>query len=74
MAPPIKLKPDESNSTPKEEEEEERGLTKDLKRHGQLAVAWDRHGSPVPPGGPTVGKPFSLHAVSRNIISANSLQ
>jgi hypothetical protein len=29
-------------------EEEERGLIKDLKRHGQLAVAWDRHGSPVP--------------------------
>jgi hypothetical protein len=23
-------------------EEEERGLIKDLKRHGQLAVAWDR--------------------------------
>jgi len=31
-----------------EEEEEERGLIKDVKRHGQLAVAWDRHGSPVP--------------------------
>ena len=31
-----------------EEEEEERGLIKDLKRHCQLAVAWDRHGSPVP--------------------------
>ena len=30
-----------------EEEEEERGLIKDLKRHGQLTVAWDRHGSPV---------------------------
>jgi len=27
---------------------EERGLIKDLTRHGQLAVAWDRHGSPVP--------------------------
>jgi len=30
-----------------EEEEEERDLIKDLKRHGRLAVAWDRHGSPV---------------------------
>ena len=31
-----------------EEEEEERDLIKDLKRHGRLAVAWDRRGSPVP--------------------------
>jgi hypothetical protein len=31
-----------------EEEEEERDLINDLKRHGRLAVAWDRHGSPVP--------------------------
>jgi len=31
-----------------EEEEEERDLIKDLKRHGRLAVAWDPHGSPVP--------------------------
>jgi hypothetical protein len=31
-----------------EEKEEERGLINDLKRHGRLAVAWDRHGSPVP--------------------------
>jgi hypothetical protein len=31
-----------------EDEEEERGLIKDLKRQGQLAVAWERHGSPVP--------------------------
>ena len=30
------------------EEEEERDLIKDRKRHGRLAVAWDRHGSPVP--------------------------
>jgi hypothetical protein len=30
------------------EEEEERGLIKDLTRHGRLAVAWDRHGFPVP--------------------------
>jgi len=30
------------------EKEEERILIKDLKRHGRLAVAWDRHGSPVP--------------------------
>jgi len=29
-------------------DEEERGLIKDLKRRCQLAVAWDRHGSPVP--------------------------
>jgi hypothetical protein len=31
-----------------EEEEEERDLFNDLKRYGRLAVAWDRHGSPVP--------------------------
>ena len=31
-----------------EEEEEERSLIVDLKRHTQLAVAWNRHGSPVP--------------------------
>ena len=31
-----------------EEEEEERGLIIDLKRHARLAVAWSRHGSPVP--------------------------
>jgi len=31
-----------------EEEEEERGLIVDLKRHTQLAVAWNRHGSLVP--------------------------
>ena len=28
--------------------EEERGLINDLKRYGRLAVAWNRHGSPVP--------------------------
>jgi len=32
----------------KEEEEEERDLIKDLKRYCRLAVAWNRHGSPVP--------------------------
>ena len=31
-----------------EEEVEEQALIKDLKRHARLAVAWDRHGSPVP--------------------------
>jgi len=31
-----------------EEEEEERDLINDLKRYGRLAVAWNRHGSPVP--------------------------
>ena len=31
-----------------EEEEEERSLIVDLKRHTQLAVAWNRHGSLVP--------------------------
>jgi len=30
------------------EEEEERDLINDLKRYGRLAVAWNRHGSPVP--------------------------
>ena len=37
-----------SNPALEEEEEEERDLIKDLQRHGRLAVAWDRHGSPVP--------------------------
>ena len=31
-----------------EEEEEERSLIIDLKRHARLAVAWSRHGSLVP--------------------------
>jgi len=31
-----------------QEEEEERSLIVDLKRHTQLAVAWNRHGSLVP--------------------------
>jgi hypothetical protein len=35
-------------SLEEEEEEEERSLIVDLKRHTQLAVAWNRHGSPVP--------------------------
>ena len=30
------------------EEEEERDLINGLKRYGRLAVAWNRHGSPVP--------------------------
>jgi len=30
------------------EEEEERRIIKDLKMHAQLAVAWSRHGFPVP--------------------------
>jgi len=30
------------------EEVEERGLVVDLKRHTQLAVVWNRHGSLVP--------------------------
>jgi len=30
------------------EEQEERGLTKDLKKYARLAVTWDPHGSPVP--------------------------
>ena len=30
------------------EEEEERSLIIDLKRHARPAVAWSRHGSPVP--------------------------
>jgi hypothetical protein len=38
----------EAETFASEEEEEERGLNKDLKRHGQLAVVWDRHGSQVP--------------------------
>ena len=29
-------------------EEEERDLINDLKRYGRLAVAWSRHGFPVP--------------------------
>ena len=32
----------------KGEEEEERSLLIDLKRHARLAVAWSRHGSLVP--------------------------
>jgi len=32
----------------REEEEEERDLINDLKRYGRLAVAWNRHGFPVP--------------------------
>ena len=33
---------------PWEEEKEERSLIIDLERHTRLAVAWSRHGSPVP--------------------------
>jgi len=33
---------------PRREEEEERSLIEDVKRHTQLTVAWSRHGSLVP--------------------------
>ena len=52
--PPMQVNPKILPPTPhfgaksREEEEEERSLIVDLKRHTQLAVAWNRHGSLVP--------------------------
>ena len=43
-----KLPSESGASLQEEEEEEERDLINDLKRYGRLAVAWSRHGFPVP--------------------------
>ena len=45
---PLRPKGKEVPAEEEEEEEEERDLINDLKRYGRLAVAWNRHGSPVP--------------------------
>jgi len=47
-----------------QEEEEERGLINDLKRFGRLAVAWNRHGSPVPWAG---RYPYSLSSAFHGV-------